>query len=132
MTVRIETATEVRALAEPVVNITSMSESAEEERQSRTRRYLLMMAIRTICLMLMVFVRGPWLWAVAAVAIFMPWIAVVLANHVRQRRMSQMRSPNDSALVVYRPPVSEQDWLINHDSDTTTTNHSTSSARTHS
>lgn len=98
-------------MAEPVVSITSMTESAEEERRARTQRYLIMMAIRTVCLMLMVVVRGPWLWVIAAVAIFMPWIAVVLANHVRQRRAPKMESPDDTAITVYRPPVSAEQWF---------------------
>lgn len=108
-----------------------MAESAEEERRARTRRYLLMMAIRTVCLMLMVFVRGPWLWVVAAVAIFMPWIAVVLANHVSQRRRPQVTSPDRDAIVVYRPPVSSDDWIITHDAHSSTTRPSRAQGSTH-
>lgn len=106
-----EPRTEVMVLGTPVVNITSMTESAEEERRSRTQRYLIMMAIRTICLILMVFVRGWWLWVVAAVAIFMPWIAVVLANHVSQRRRMPVETPHSTAVTVYREPISADAWF---------------------
>lgn len=109
-------------LGTPVVNITSMTESAEEERRSRTQRYLIMMAIRTICLILMVFVRGWWLWVVAAVAIFMPWIAVVLANHVSQRRRKPVETPHSTAVTVYREPISADAWLRATTADTASDN----------
>lgn len=91
-------------------NITSMAESAEEERRHRTRQYLLTMAIRTVCVMLMLFVRGPWLFVVAAGAIFLPWIAVVIANHVRRRRIVPVLRPDDAAVAQYREPVSDTNW----------------------
>ena len=94
-----------------VTNITSMAESAEEERQARLRRYLLTMAFRTSCVVAMVFVRGPLLWVLAFSAIFLPWIAVVFANHVRQRRQQSIERPDEGAIVVYRPPVSADDWV---------------------
>ncbi|MGO1544285.1 MAG: DUF3099 domain-containing protein [Gulosibacter sp.] len=92
-----------------------MEESAEEERQHRTRQYLMTMAIRTACVLLMVFVRGPLLWFVAAGAIFLPWIAVVIANHVRQRKLQPVESPDRAAVVVYHEPVVSEQWQPQRD-----------------
>lgn len=39
-----------------------------------------MMSIRVLCVLAMLFARGPWLWVFAAGAIVLPYIAVVVAN----------------------------------------------------
>lgn len=93
-----------------VTNVTSMTVSAEEERQARIRQYMLTMAIRTVCFLLMIVVRGPMLWVLAIGAIFLPMIAVMLANHVRARRQRAVESPDATAITVYRTPVSEEQW----------------------
>ncbi|WP_192497036.1 DUF3099 domain-containing protein [Gulosibacter chungangensis] len=98
-------------------NITSMAESAEEERRHRTRQYLITMAIRSACVLSMVFVRGPWLFVVAAGAIFLPWIAVVIANHVRQRRIQPVLRPESSAVEQYRDTISSDQWYMPNDTD---------------
>lgn len=90
-------------------NITSMAETAEEERTARMRRYALTMGIRMVCVLLLVVVRGPWLWLVAAGAIFLPWIAVVFANHLRQRRQPVVERPH-GVVARYQEPVRAEDW----------------------
>ncbi len=92
--------------------ITSMAESAEEERRRRTRQYLITMAIRSVCVLLMVFVRGPWLIVVAAGAIFLPWIAVVIANHVRQRKVQPVLRPEEAPVVKFEGQVNADDWYM--------------------
>ena len=92
-----------------VTNITSMAESAEEERRARMRQYLLTMAFRTVCVLLMAFVRGPLLWVIAASAIFLPWIAVMLATHMKQRRRKPVEQPS-GVVDIRRPAVSVDDW----------------------
>lgn len=92
--------------------ITSMAESAEEERRRRTRQYLITMAIRSVCVLLMVFVRGPWLIVVAAGAIFLPWIAVVIANHVRQRKVQPVQRPEEAAVVRFEGQVNADEWYM--------------------
>ena len=109
-----------------VTNITSMVETAEEERQARLKRYLLTMAFRTACVILMVFVRGPLLWVVAFCAIFLPWIAVTVANHARERKRVPIERPEDAPVVVYRPPVRAEDWA-----QAMNTSNKTASASTH-
>ncbi|NLT26055.1 MAG: DUF3099 domain-containing protein [Microbacteriaceae bacterium] len=94
-----------------MTNITSMTESAEEERRARMRQYLLTMAFRTVCVLALMFVRGPAIWFVAASAIFLPWIAVMLANHMKQRRVRHVDRPDAGVVDVVRPTVTADDWV---------------------
>lgn len=109
-------------MSKRITNITSMTESAEEERQHRTRNYLMTMAIRTLCVLLMVFVRGPWLWVVAAGAIFLPWIAVVIANHVYERKLQPVLQPDATAVAIRHPDVKSDQWFHPGDSPTASCN----------
>lgn len=56
-------------------------------------RYSVTMGIRIVCVFLCVFVRGWWLVVCAAGAIFLPYIAVVLAN-VIDTRVSKVERPD--------------------------------------
>ncbi|QUY61494.1 DUF3099 domain-containing protein [Gulosibacter molinativorax] len=103
-------------MSRQVPNITSIGESEEEERRHRTRQYLLTMAFRSVCVLLMVFVRGPMLFVVAAGAIFLPWIAVVIANHVRERKIRPVERPDAAAVVKYAEPVRSNEWYEPRDS----------------
>jgi hypothetical protein len=51
------------------------------------KRYLISMAIRTVCVVLAVFVGGPMRWVFIAGAVFLPYIAVIMANAVGERRL---------------------------------------------
>jgi hypothetical protein len=47
----------------------------------RTRKYLLSMGVRTVCLVLAIFVLHGWLRLIGiAAALVLPWFAVVIAN----------------------------------------------------
>lgn len=70
-----------------VPSITSARPSRTLDRRTRSRRYVLTMAVRMACLALALIVSGPWRWVFAAGAIALPYFAVVLAN-VSARRMS--------------------------------------------
>jgi hypothetical protein len=76
---------------EPVVqSVTSVPESLADEQSGRIRRYLITMAIRTLCFIgaVVTATQGApwWLWGTFAVlAILLPYVAVVLANAVRPR-----------------------------------------------
>ncbi|UOE45123.1 DUF3099 domain-containing protein [Agromyces larvae] len=65
--------------------ITSLPPSPDEERRARMVKYTIAMSIRVVCIVLMLFVQGWWLVVCAAGAIFLPYIAVVLANVGTQR-----------------------------------------------
>jgi len=55
-----------------------------EDIDYRQRRYLISMGIRTVCVILVVFLPNPWRWVAAAGAIFLPYIAVIFANGGRE------------------------------------------------
>lgn len=61
-------------------SITSVGISADQERKQRMMRYLIAMAIRTVCLILGVYTQGWAMWLFFAGAILLPYFAVVLAN----------------------------------------------------
>lgn len=61
-------------------SVTSLDISPEEERKQRMIRYSVAMGIRTVCIVLGVVTTGFWMWFFFALAIFLPYFAVVLAN----------------------------------------------------
>ena len=66
---------------EQVHLVTSAARAHSEEMHGRTRRYLISMGIRTVCLVLAIFVVDGWLRLVfIAAAVVLPWLAVVMAN----------------------------------------------------
>ncbi len=78
-----------RTAAPQVQTVTSAPESLEAEQQARIRRYLFTMGIRTTCFVLAVVLTGWARWVCAALAIVLPFFAVVMANAVRPRTLGQ-------------------------------------------
>jgi hypothetical protein len=63
------------------VRITTASRPHSEDIRGRERRYLISMGIRTLCFLLAVAFMGHWImWFFLAASIFLPYVAVVLAN----------------------------------------------------
>ena len=63
------------------VSITSASRPHSEELRGRERRYVISMGIRTGCFLLALVFRTHWVvWIFLAAAIFLPYVAVVIAN----------------------------------------------------
>ncbi len=67
------------------VNITSARTSHSEDLHKRQVRYLMSMGIRTVCFVLAIVTDGPLRWMLVAAAVFLPYIAVVLANATDRR-----------------------------------------------
>jgi hypothetical protein len=65
--------------------ITDARGAASEELAVRMRRYGLAMGFRMACFLGMVFVDGWLRWTLLAFAVFLPYVAVVLANQSDQR-----------------------------------------------
>ena len=65
--------------------ITDARGAASQELSSRVRRYTLAMAFRLACFISMAFVDGWLRWTLLAFAVFLPYVAVVLANQADQR-----------------------------------------------
>ncbi|MCG2622087.1 DUF3099 domain-containing protein [Arthrobacter sp. I2-34] len=63
-----------------VLNITDAHESHTDEMHRRMVKYTIAMSIRLACLLLFFFIPGWPRWLFVAGAVFLPWIAVVIAN----------------------------------------------------
>jgi hypothetical protein len=78
------------------VLVTTAPPSPEVERRSRERRYLLMMGLRVVAFIVAILVARGWVRIVAvALALVLPWAAVVVANSGPRRRAPE-------AMSVYR------------------------------
>lgn len=73
--------------------ITELPPSPRQEQDARMRRYLIVMGIRVACLAACLFVQGWWLLVPALGAVFLPIVAVILANAVSQRGGGAMERP---------------------------------------
>lgn len=63
------------------IRITTATRSHGQDVALRQKRYLISMAIRTVCFVLAIFSMGHWwLWVFVAASFFLPAIAVVIAN----------------------------------------------------
>lgn len=70
------------------VVITDAREAASQEISSRMLRYGLAMGFRMACFLGMIFVDGWLRWVLLAFAVFLPYVAVLLANQVDQRTVA--------------------------------------------
>lgn len=70
-------------------SVTSLELSPDQERKQRMVRYSIAMSIRTLCIILGVVSTGIWMWIFFALAIFLPYFAVVLANAQGSRTSKQ-------------------------------------------
>lgn len=69
--------------SESVQSVTSIGVNPEHERRSRMIKYTVSMTVRVLCLVLGMVVTGWLQWVFFAAAIFLPYIAVVIANDVK-------------------------------------------------
>ena len=75
-----------------VHTVTSAQTSPADDQAQRIRRYLTMMGIRVACFGL-VFVTSGWLrWTAVIAAVFIPYVAVVIANAVSPREPGSIQS----------------------------------------
>lgn len=71
------------------VSITGARRSLSEDVSARTRRYLLIMLVRTAAFVLAVVLTGGWLrWVCIVLAVVLPYIAVVIANGGRENAVA--------------------------------------------
>ena len=81
--------------SQPLV-ITDARSGASKEMSSRVRRYTYTMAFRTACFLSMIFVSGVFRWILFAGAVFLPLIAVMIANQANRRSASRWTSAVES------------------------------------
>ena len=72
--------------ASPVHSITAAAQAHSADLDARIRRYLISMAIRTVCFILVLVIDSPIRWAFAVLAVILPYVAVVMANAAGGRR----------------------------------------------
>jgi len=82
-------------------SVTELPLAPELERRSRMIKYTVAMSIRVVCIALCLVVPGWWLLLPAAGAVFLPYIAVVIANNVHTGAVGRVRRPG---ALVKSPP----------------------------
>jgi len=65
--------------------ITDAQGSTSAELNRRQKRYVITMLFRLACFIAIFFVPGVWRWVLGAGAVFLPYIAVILANQADTR-----------------------------------------------
>lgn len=88
---------------EKAQSITTVGESADEERKTRMVKYLIAMTIRVVCIVAAIFVEGWLMWLAFAGAIFLPYFAVIIAN------AQGPSSGTINAVTLSRKPISVDD-----------------------
>lgn len=73
------------ARSKDIIPITGAQVPLSEDQRQRTRRYLISMAIRTVCFIAAIVATGWLRWTLVAGAVFLPYIAVIMANAGRVR-----------------------------------------------
>ncbi len=87
--------------------ITSAGRSHTDQLDDRTRRYLIMMAIR-VAAFVGAYLADGWLrWTLVAAAVILPMIAVIIANAGSERRQMPNTYLDDHALPA-RPEDREE------------------------
>jgi hypothetical protein len=81
---REKVATELESSTVTSFDITSAPKRLSTDLAGRQRRYLISMLIRTGCFLLAVILPSPYRWFALAGAMFLPYIAVVIANAGRE------------------------------------------------
>lgn len=82
-------------------SITSLPESPDDERHRRMIRYAAAMGIRLVCVFACFFVKGWWIVLPLLGAVFLPYVAVVVAN-VGTSRRGTVERPGALARVLPR------------------------------
>ncbi len=87
------------------VTITGAQAPLSADQRARTRRYLISMAIRTVCFIGAILASGWLRWTLVAGAVLLPYVAVVMANAGRKRseRAEPMIILNDQRQIGARP-----------------------------
>ena len=85
--------------------ITSLPVSPDDDRHRRMVQYMVAMSIRILCVVACFLVQGWWLLIPALGAVFLPSIAVILANNVGATRASTAVAPPSRVIVVSEPVI---------------------------
>lgn len=95
----------------PVYRVTNAPKSLKADIRSREVRYLISMAIRTVCFVLAFLASGPLRWSLVVAAVILPYVAVVIANAGRERldrKVPTTDVPNPHPELPSGQPLSDQ------------------------
>lgn len=83
---------------------TSLPRAPRDDADARFRKYAIMMAVRVACFVLMVVITpyGWYTWLLAIGAVFLPYVAVVIANVGSAPPPAAAQSPE---LAITAPPA---------------------------
>ena len=96
--------------------ITDAQGATSAELSRRQKRYVITMLFRLACFVGIFFVPGVWRWVLGACAVFLPYIAVILANQADTRRQgSSQPQPDQSSEPADHRPELEQFVVIEPD-----------------
>ena len=82
--------------SQPSQSVTTARPPLREEQSARKRAYLIAMGVRTVCFFGAVIATGWLRWTMVALAVFLPYFAVLIANAVKPRALN---------VSTNRPPV---------------------------
>lgn len=68
----------------PAYVITTAQRGVSDEQRGRRNRYMVGMGIRTVCFVAAIAANGPLQWILLGGAVFLPYIAVFIANAGRE------------------------------------------------
>lgn len=91
-------------------NITDARAGSSVDMTQRIRRYTVTMAFRTVCFLVAVIFAHGWLqWTLFAGAVFLPYMAVLLANQSNTKGQKRVvrRGATDDAKQLTAMPASE-------------------------
>lgn len=88
--------------------ITSLPRSPEDDQRARMIKYTIMMSVRVVCIGLCIVVPGWWRLVFAVAAVFLPYIAVVLANTV-DTRVTDVERPEVAPRMIEAVPYEPDD-----------------------
>jgi hypothetical protein len=89
-----------------VASITTAEVGLTDDLAMRTRRYLITMAVRTVCFVGAIAIDHPIRWVMAALAVFLPYIGVVGANAGREKRGGARLEPVPPPSMAALPSAS--------------------------
>ncbi|MGA8047455.1 MAG: DUF3099 domain-containing protein [Dermatophilaceae bacterium] len=69
-------------------SVTTARPPLKQEQSARMRAYLIAMGVRTFCFFGAVIATGWLRWTMVALAVFLPYFAVLIANAVRPRALN--------------------------------------------
>jgi hypothetical protein len=90
-------------------NITDARPGTSADMTQRIRRYTITMAFRTACFLVAVIFAHGWLqWTLFGAAVFLPYIAVLLANQANTKgstKVVRRGAPGDAKQLTTGPPT---------------------------